>query len=551
MKKLLLILMVCVVSFSAHAQYVKMVVDAAEGELSTSPNYISKVGDKLVYKGNHNFYSYWKYSSFTRSLSYVTYNDNEVFLSDGTAENTTVLEMNPATTDYTDYYGDPYTAHSSAGFSYPYTLNDKLYFKATTDKGTGTYVIDPANNYDTAFVASWYFYYPQNIDNKIYNLNYYDITVFDGTTIDTLAFPNEDIKAKSIYTKLGDKFILQAAPSSGNRYDVEIYAFDPSADTITLLANCDTTSGKASYPKDFQVIGDTLYFTARIYNETVSAYEEYVWATNGTPEGTSPVHDLNAMLPDSSGLKIVYAQDNKLFISHKSGYYYDLRVFDTETRVLTSIGEYGTTPSDFVEYNGMLYYSHGYYNLCRTDGSSYSEVLDSMATSVSGITLLNDKLYFSAKITGTYVTEEGELTSAGAELCVYDLNTASHVSSVAMLKSLDVENATLTYIEDAYYYGLTRKEGFNSYFTQYEVIYPSSATSPGNVTYTPAAGATVEVIQTATSIGDTAVYTVTAEDGVTTTTYTIVFRYASNDVSLANLTIADTTIAGFNATKTY
>ncbi len=88
----------------------------------------------------------------------------------------------------------------------------------------------------------------------------------------------------------------------------------------------------------------------------------------------------------------------------------------------------------------------------------------------------------------------------------------------------------------------------NTYW--YYVTLPNGTTSMPFMTYVPAdANAIVNYLPAAMPLTDTAIFEVTAQDGVTIETYYVVFDEApSNNANLLDLTINGGTVAGFDAT---
>lgn len=89
-------------------------------------------------------------------------------------------------------------------------------------------------------------------------------------------------------------------------------------------------------------------------------------------------------------------------------------------------------------------------------------------------------------------------------------------------------------------------DGFDPEITEYQVIYTEEpATLPVVSAVTNFEGATLEIAQ-ATTFPDTAFVEVTAYNGFTTKTYSVIFRLVSDDATLANLLFNGTAVADFD-----
>ena len=88
--------------------------------------------------------------------------------------------------------------------------------------------------------------------------------------------------------------------------------------------------------------------------------------------------------------------------------------------------------------------------------------------------------------------------------------------------------------------------GFHPAVVHYEVILPSAAVNPPLIIANAQLASSSVVITQATAIPGTATIAVTSEDGLTTRTYSVLFRKRSSNANLATLTMGGTPLAGFN-----
>jgi hypothetical protein len=107
-------------------------------------------------------------------------------------------------------------------------------------------------------------------------------------------------------------------------------------------------------------------------------------------------------------------------------------------------------------------------------------------------------------------------------------------TSDATLSDLTVDGTTVT--------------AFSPYNLSYEVVLPKSTTSVPEVTAAATSASANAEVTEATEIPGSTLIVVTAEDGVTTATYSVNFAYeVSAEATLTDLTVDGITIAGFDA----
>ncbi|HHV99934.1 MAG TPA: hypothetical protein GXX36_10270, partial [Clostridiaceae bacterium] len=168
------------------------------------------------------------------------------------------------------------------------------------------------------------------------------------------------------------------------------------------------------------------------------------------------------------------------------------------------------------------------YNVVLPYGTTEVPVVTATATDTNATVTITQ----AAGLPGTAiikVTAEDGVTTR-----TYTVSFTVAPNTDASLSDLKIDGVTVT--------------GFDPTVTEYNIILPSGTTEVPVVTAT--ANATVTITQAA-GLPGTATIKVTAEDGVTTRTYTVNFTVApNNDASLRDLKIDGVTVEGFNPTTT-
>ena len=375
---------------------------------------------------------------------------NELYVSDGTTEGTQLVkDIDPAISDYG--YLNGYTNSSS-----PYNLvefNDKLYFAANngevdnelyisdgTAEGTQLLVdINPGENNYGANSSS-----PGNFvefNDKLYfsasnSENGNELYVTDGTAEGTQLVvdlrPGEDNYGNtngsypSNLVEFNDKLYFSA---SNGEVGNELYVSDGTAEGTQLLL--DLRSGEdpfgniyGSYPSNLVEFNGKLYFSA---SNGENGNELYV--SDGTAEGTQLLVDLypgennygNVNSSDPSNLvefndKLYFSASNgengtELFVSDGTAEGTQL-VADINQGEDSSGYSYGSSPSNLVEFNGKLYFtandSETGTELYVSDGTSEGTQLVAdinpglnnysfpNGSFPSELTVVGDELFFSA-----------------------------------------------------------------------------------------------------------------------------------------------------------
>lgn len=133
---------------------------------------------------------------------------------------------------------------------------------------------------------------------------------------------------------------------------------------------------------------------------------------------------------------------------------------------------------------------------------------------------------------------------------IFDLGTMGDGSADFTYLFDDIELVTATASDDATLSDLqvdgTTVSGFDPATLDYTVELPYGTTSVPAVTATPADGNAAVVVTPAASLPGTTSVVVTAEDGTTSSTYTVEFTLAANDdASLSDLQVDGATVNGF------
>uniref|UniRef100_UPI003216D394 T9SS type A sorting domain-containing protein n=1 Tax=uncultured Draconibacterium sp. TaxID=1573823 RepID=UPI003216D394 len=537
MRKIYLFVLIVLLGVSVKAQYVNLVENSAEGELSTSPTDLIAAGDELVYSGRYNYYDY--YSTFFGEIVTRTGYDTEMFIFNAASDTISFIDLNTETSEATDAMGETYTKYTSSYFDNPIVYNNVLYFEAQTDDTTRLFQYVPGSGAPTA-VTNTLFNSPQVHNDTLYFCEGGNAPIgyFDGTTVVTFSAMDTLIDVYNYeFTMLNNKFIVSGEDektSAGN----ELYVYDPAQpDTVVLLA--DINVGSSRYD-DANVryltnAGEKVYFRVYTYKGTASGSTAYtIWETNGTAEGTVPVDAINSQI-DSLSAEILFADDDMLYFYASVGgvsTHRQLFSYNTSSGVVTHLSANADErhyPKDMAKLDGVIYYAGSKDSrsfLYKIEGSGV-ELVDSLVFDVENLTVLDGKLYFSGNM--MLQSEEGGFVETGSELMVYDPNNTTAVNPY--LSDLTLADTTI--------------DGFDAFTGSYEVILPVGGTA-ASIGGTPADPAATVTVTQATAVPGVATIEVVAADGVTTRTYTVNFREVSTDATLAELNIADTLIAGFD-----
>jgi ELWxxDGT repeat protein len=214
---------------------------------------------------------------------------------------------------------------------------------------------------------------------------------------------------ESIFTDMvvfKDKiFMYMNYSTDDDTVDNELYSYDPSIGTFTLIKDINIGTGNSSI-SNFTVIGTELYFEA----------ENVLWKTDGTNAGTIAVNTASAI----DAVFNFYTWNGVLYFKGDDGTKDQLWKYDPIADTVTKLSNFTTdhNPSDFASLGSYLYYSASPENstdsyVFRTNGIIIEQV-DASIKYIDDIVVLNGKLYF-----------EGDNGTTGNELYMLDPATLS------------------------------------------------------------------------------------------------------------------------------
>ena len=315
-------------------------------------------------------------------------------------------------------------------------LNDVLYFTAFDENVSGIDLF----SYDGSSVSSESLYgnqfsglfNPIKLNDKIYYTGFNSsfqpnkLIEFDGTTggeVPDQGSGDENVLGGSTIPYNGEVLLYMNYSTDDASTGTELYKYDPSAQTFSLVKDVNPGSGNGS-------ISDFVAFNSLIYFEG----NDQLWFTDGTTPGTDTVAEFDAQnLSDPSNL---YNWNGVLYFEAETQNDGDeLFKYNPTTNAITQLSNTSGAnedhdPEDFVALNGFLYYAAEDGNdtethLWRTDGSTV-EQLDNFFVDVQNLAVYDDRVFFSA--------EEEDVT--GDELYTFDpetfsINTADQLESVS------------------------------------------------------------------------------------------------------------------------
>ena len=295
MKKLVLTSLLAFCFSLVNAQTLELAVDINQGSGHSYPYNISTFGDKLFFH------------AYTEEHGY------EPYISDGTAEGTyQILDIYP---------GPTYSMYTS-GMKF-YSVNGKMVFTARSasegfelafSDGTaeGTMVLDlnpgSGDSYPTDFIE-----FNGKIYFRAYHSSYgYEVWTTDGTPEGTqmLAdiYPGSSSSSPSNFHVFDNMLYFRA---NNPTYGTELYRTDGTTLGTELFKDVEPGSG-ASSPYSMVSDGSKMFFTAY-----TSAYGWELYVTDGTVSGTDLVKDVRPGSSSSNttplviidGILIFYAND--------------------------------------------------------------------------------------------------------------------------------------------------------------------------------------------------------------------------------------------------
>jgi ELWxxDGT repeat protein len=195
----------------------------------------------------------------------------------------------------------------------------------------------------------------------------------DGTLSGTeklKVFSNFDVFTLSDAVQLGNKVLFGAG-----YFDNELYATDGTPNGTSLLKDINL-GFNGSYPTDLVKFKDKIFFSA---NDGINGRE--LWSTDGTPNSTILLKDITPGLSSSYPSSFFNFDNNLLFFTANSDGFNDAELWVTDgteigTRLVMDINP-GTEPSyprNFAQYSSKIYFSandgeHGH-EFWQTDGTT-------------------------------------------------------------------------------------------------------------------------------------------------------------------------------------
>ena len=318
-------------------------------------------GDGSYYTSYYYFPTDSSYASnFTEfnDRLYFTANDgvngNELWVSDGTSEDTNLLiDINPGIND--GYY----SSYPNSSYANNFTeFNDRMYFTANDGVNGNELWVSDGTSEDTSLL----------IDINPGSDNSYYSSYPDGSYASNFIEFNDRLYFTANDGVNGNELWVSDGTSEGTNLLIDI---NPGSDNSYFGSYPD-----GSYTNNFIEFNDRLYFTA---NDGVNGNE--LWVSDGTSEGTNLLIDIN---PGS---------DNSYYGSYPDGsYIYNLVEFD---------GKLYFTANDGVNGNELWVSdgtSEGTYLLLDINPGSYDSYYGSYPKSsfAGDFVEFNDRLYFNA-----------------------------------------------------------------------------------------------------------------------------------------------------------
>lgn len=373
-KNYLFLLFTFMISLAAFAQ-LEQVLDINSGASNSSPNNLF-VFNGAIYFGADD-------TGGSNSPGNVDLG-RELWTSDGTAAGTSlVADLRTG------------SANSSPAFFFEY--NSTLYFSANSGGGNVLFSTDGTES-GTMATGDGFVFNPTQLDGLVY---FVDTTTgnslneFNGTTSTLVGGSGvENILGAQLIAFQNKIFCYMDKTADQPTIGRELYAYDPSLDTFTLIKDI-TGDIEDSGISNFTVLDTELYF------EALGA----LWKTDGTEAGTIAV--AAAETGGINGVTSLHAWNGKLFFEGDDGTNDQLWAYDPTADTVSNIsnitgsietGGNNHDPSDYAALDGFLYYAGEVADdtrqyLFRTDGIS-SVRLDDTIFDIDEIVVLNGILYF-------------------------------------------------------------------------------------------------------------------------------------------------------------
>ncbi len=374
--------------------------DINQDTLDTSPN--SDPSNFIEYNGK---------LYFNANDGDKTGHDKELWVTDGTAENTyMVMDIQEG-------------ENKGSNPQQMFVFNDKLYFQANDGSSTQWWRIDGDNVPEKITdLKDGGFATPMNpIVDETNNITYFQanngknelhILKADETVEIIDINPSNHGYTGSQAILFNGKLLFQG--DNGNDGD-ELWISDGTEAGTSMLVDINVGSGNGD-PAEFTILGDKVYFFADNGNG------DQLYVSDGTAEGTTMV--VEPVPGDDGQVDNLFAYNGKLYFSAvDTAKGEELWVYDgSEAKVLKDINTAGDSkPEGFIEVDGLLFFeatdSTGN-TLWVTDGSE--ERTMKVATALNTTTDPKDVNSADFAVVGTKLYYTGDDADGGEEFFVVD-----------------------------------------------------------------------------------------------------------------------------------
>ncbi|MGY5353985.1 T9SS type A sorting domain-containing protein [Wenyingzhuangia sp. IMCC45467] len=402
MKKTILSFLTIATAFSLNAQVVQVKEINNSGTSSSSP------ANLFVYQ-NHIYFAADD-SSGSNSPNGEDLG-KELWKSDGTESGTVLVK-------------DLRIGSSNSSPNFFFSYNDMLYFSANSGGGNVLFSTDGTEE-GTNATGGPFIFNQVELNNKIYYVNTVDgnkLYEFNGTTASAVTNAGtgiENVVGANIVAFNNKLYLYMDYSEDEPTVGRELYVYDPETGVFSLIKDVDAGTGDSSI-SNFTVVANTLFFEA----------DNALWMTDGTTEGTQSLEVALSV----TGVNNFYGWNGTLFFEGDDGAGDQLWSYTKETNVLTKLSNVAGEnsdhdPSDYVVYDGYLYYSGKDANdtdkhLFRTNGTTVQQ-MDTAIKDVDDLVEMNGIIYF-----------EGDNGATGNELYRFDPESLS--TSSVLSKSIKI-----------------------------------------------------------------------------------------------------------------
>ncbi|NME68356.1 NPCBM/NEW2 domain-containing protein [Flammeovirga aprica] len=464
----------------------------------------------------------------TYAINWVNFS-TDASLSDLLVDNTSLTDFDPATTEYTVLL--------------PYGSTDIPNLSATTTNELATLEYTQATTMPG--VAKVDVLAEDGKTSKTYTVNYNWVAPSTVTTLSTLKVDGEEVSGFSSeettytitypYATTGSPVVTAEATDSNASIEITNASIEGAAKVVVTAQDGTTTSTyTVNYVWEAPSTVATLS-TLKVDGEEVSGFSSeettytitYPYGTKGLPVVTAEATDSNASIEitdasiEGAATVVVTAQDGTTTSIYTVNYVWG------DASTVTTLS---TLKVDGVEVSGFSS-EETTYTITYPYGTTGSPVVTAEATdSNASIEITNASIEGAAKVVVT--AQDGTTTST------YTVNYVwGDASTVATLSTLMVDGEEVS--------------GFSSEETTYTITYPYGTTgSPVVTAEATDSNASIEI--TNTSIEGATKVVVTAQDGTTTSTYTVnyVWEAPSTVATLSTLKVDGEEVSGFSSEET-